>query len=157
MKYGIISSYNTNITASMSGPNPGDPRPIAPGDDQQPSDDIAGSDDQEESEEPQPHHFDIVPPNSGGDVIWECKDKVSFLVSSAVLRLTSRYFKKTARRRVHGRPGSTIRNQSAENTFGRREPTCTTPYFLLTAPPARPRSRSKSRRSVQKSGCIRRS
>jgi len=78
----------------MSGPNPGDPQPIAPGDDQQPSDDIAGSDDQEESEEPQPHHFDIVPPNSGGDVIWECKDKVSFLVSSAVLRLTSRYFKK---------------------------------------------------------------
>ena len=88
----MISSHSTNTTASMN-LTPSDARQIASGDGQQPSDDIAGSGHQEESEEPQPHHFDIVPPNSGGDVIWECKDKVSFLVSSAVLRLTSRYFK----------------------------------------------------------------
>lgn len=50
-------------------------------------------DNREVLDETQPRHYDIVPHPSAGDVIWECKDKVSFLVSSAVLRLTSRYFK----------------------------------------------------------------
>lgn len=61
--------------------------------DGQPSDNTAGNDNHEHSEETQPHHYHIVPQHSDGDVILECKDRVSFLVSSAVLRVSSRYFR----------------------------------------------------------------
>jgi hypothetical protein len=40
-----------------------------------------------------PPHYDIVSPNTDGDVIYECKDQTSFLVSSAVLRLSSGFSK----------------------------------------------------------------
>lgn len=67
--------------------------PELEGDVQQLSDNMTSSDGQEEPEGSQPHQHDIVPQHSDGDVILECKDKVSFLVSSAVLRLTSKYFR----------------------------------------------------------------
>ena len=69
------------------------PRRIAEDDGQQSSDNMTSSDGQEELEDLQPPHYDIVPQPSDGDVILECKDKVTFLVSSAVLRLTSKYFR----------------------------------------------------------------
>ena len=47
-----------------------------------------------EAMDTQPHHHDIVPPNTDGDVIFKCKDGTSFLVASAVLRLGSKFFKK---------------------------------------------------------------
>lgn len=71
-----------------------DPQGITEGDNHQSTDNSAGDDNPEESEETQPHHYDIVPQPSDGDVIWGCKDKVTFLVSYAVLRLSSDYFRK---------------------------------------------------------------
>jgi hypothetical protein len=71
-----------------------DPQGITEGDGDQSSDNIASSDNHEELEETQPHHYDIVPQSSDGDVIWQCKDKVTFLVSYAVLRLSSDCFRK---------------------------------------------------------------
>jgi hypothetical protein len=49
---------------------------------------------QDQSMDAQPLNRDIVPPNTVGHVIFECDDKTSFLVSSAILRLASKYFKK---------------------------------------------------------------
>ena len=60
---------------------------------QQSSDHHAAKDNRADPVELQARHYDIVPQNSGGDLIFECTDKTSFLVSSAVLRLTSTYFK----------------------------------------------------------------
>jgi len=46
-----------------------------------------------EPEETQSQHYNIVPQGSGGDVMLECEDETTFLVSSVVLRLGSDYFK----------------------------------------------------------------
>jgi len=56
-------------------------------------DDNTDDDNGEVPDETQPRHYNIIPQDSGGDVIFECKDKTTFLVSSAVLRLGSDYFK----------------------------------------------------------------
>jgi hypothetical protein len=70
-----------------------DTRRITGGDGRQLSEDVAGFGNHEKPEEMQPRHYDIVPRNQDGDVIFGCNDKVSFLVSSAVLRLTSKVFR----------------------------------------------------------------
>jgi hypothetical protein len=70
-----------------------DTRRITGGDGRQLSEDVAGFGNHEEPEEMQPRHYDIVPRNQDGDVIFGCNGKVSFLVSSAVLRLTSKVFR----------------------------------------------------------------
>ena len=75
----------------MSDPIDDDLPQVTEGDGQQAYDDIAGSDNHEGAEETRPCHYDVVPQHLDGDVIWQCKDNVSFLVSSVVLRLTSKY------------------------------------------------------------------
>lgn len=62
-------------------------------DDQQSFDERAADEDQQVPVET-PRHYDIIPANSVGDMIFECEDNVSFLVSSAVLRISSIVFEK---------------------------------------------------------------